>query len=62
MFNGFPDLHTYWRVYSSLNTLSMIFLILFAKHDNGFDYYDCEIQTNVNALRCVPIKGIHLYT
>ena len=28
--NGSPDLHTYWRFNSSLNTLSMIFLILFA--------------------------------
>ena len=28
--NGSPDLHTNWRFYSSLNTLSMIFLILFA--------------------------------
>ena len=28
--NGFTDLHTYWRFYSRLNTLSMIFLILFA--------------------------------
>ena len=30
VFNGSPDLHAYWRFYSSLNTLSMIFLILFA--------------------------------
>ena len=29
VFNGSPDLHTYWRFYSSLNTLSMAFLILF---------------------------------
>ena len=28
--NGFTDLHTYWQFYSSLNTLSMISLILFA--------------------------------
>ena len=28
--NGSPDLHTYWRFYSSLNTLSMVVLILFA--------------------------------
>ena len=28
--NGFTDLHDYWRFYSSLNTLSMVFLILFA--------------------------------
>ena len=28
--NGFTDLHTYWRFYSSLNTLRMIFFILFA--------------------------------
>ena len=28
--NGFTDLHTYRRFYSTLNTLSMIFLILFA--------------------------------
>ena len=27
--NGSSDLHTYWRFYFSLNTLSMIFLILF---------------------------------
>ena len=28
--NGSTDLHTYWQFYSSLNTISMIFLILFA--------------------------------
>ena len=28
--NDSPDLHTYWRFYSSLNTLSTIFLILFS--------------------------------
>ena len=28
--NDFTDLHTYWRFYSNLNTLSMVFLILFA--------------------------------
>ena len=28
--NGSPDLHTYWRLYSSLNTLCMIFLVPFA--------------------------------
>ena len=30
VFNGSPDLHTYWRSYSSLNTLSMILLTLLA--------------------------------
>ena len=30
VFNGFLDLHTYWRFYSSLNTLSTIYLIQFA--------------------------------
>ena len=30
VFNGSLDLHTYCRFYSSLNTLSMIFLIQFA--------------------------------
>ena len=27
---NYPILHTYWRFYSHLNTLSMMFLILFA--------------------------------
>ena len=30
--NGSPDLHTYWRFYSCLNTLSMIFLIQFVQN------------------------------
>ena len=30
--NGSPDLYTYWRFYSSLNTYSMIFLILFTQN------------------------------
>ena len=46
------------QFYSSLNTLSMIFHILFgAKYDNGVDFYHCEIQTNVNAL-CVHRRDI----
>ena len=28
--NGSSDLYTYWRSYISVNTLSMVFLILFA--------------------------------
>ena len=56
MFNVSPDLHTYWRFYSSLNTLS-IFLILFAPNTT----MAYEIQTNVNALRCVPTERIYLY-
>ena len=43
---------------AGLNTLSMIFHIQFcAKYDNGVDFYDCEIQTNVNAL-CVQRRDI----
>ena len=48
--NGFTDLYNYWRFYSSLNALSLIFLILCTKHDNGVDCYDCEIQTYAKAL------------
>ena len=49
--NGSPDSHTLWRFYISLNTLSMIFLILFARNTTkGIDCYDCEIQAHVNVL------------
>ena len=64
VFNGSPDLHAYWRFYSSLNTLSMMHCISYsvcAKHDNGVNNYDCEIQTNVNVLRSVPTEGIYPY-
>ena len=30
-----------------------------AKHDNGIDCYDCDIQTNVNAL-CFHRRGMSL--
>ena len=57
--NGSQDLHTYWRFYNSLNTLSKIFS--HSKHDNGVDCYDCEIQTPVNAL-CSHRRDISLCT
>ena len=48
--SGTSDLHTNWRSYISLNTLSMLFLILFGpKHDDAIGCYDCEIQTHVKA-------------
>ena len=57
--NGSSDFHSYWRLYSSLNTLSMIFLIsliVCAKHDNDVDCYDHEIKTHENAF-VFPQKG-----
>ena len=58
--NGFTDLHTYWRFYSSLNTKSMVFPhSVCAKHDNDVDCYDCVLQNNVNAL-CSHRRDISL--
>ena len=60
VFNGSPDLHTYWQFYSSLNTLSMIFLIQFAPNTTIASIV-ITIQTNVNAFCCVPTERIYLY-
>ena len=56
--NGFADLHTFWRF-----TVASYYDIphsVCAKHDNGVDCYDCEIQTNVNWL-CSHRRDISLF-
>ena len=55
--NGSPDLHTYWRFYSSMNTLSMVFLILFAPNTT----MALIVMTHVNAL-CSHRMGTSLCT
>ena len=54
-----PDLHTYWGFYSSLNTLSKIFLALFAPNTIMESIVMTEIQTRVNAL-CSHRRDISL--
>ena len=51
--NGSPDLHTYWRFYSSLNTLSMIFLILFAPNTTMVSIA-MTVKYRLMWVRCVP--------
>ena len=48
--NGFPDLHTSWRFYSSLNTLSMMFLILIAANTT---IASIVMTVNTNPCGCI---------
>ena len=55
-----PDLHTYLRFYSSLNTFSMIFLIMFALNMT-MALIVMAAKYRLMWSRCGPTEGIYLY-
>ena len=57
--NGYTDLHTYWRFYSSLNTLTIIFLILFAPKMTMASIVKTA-KYRLMWMFCVPTEGVYL--
>ena len=57
--NGSPDLHTYWRFYSSLNTLAWYSSFFLRQTRQWCRLLLCIIQTYVNAL-CSHRRDISL--
>ena len=55
--NGFTDLHSYWRYYSSLNTLCMLFLILFAPNTTMTSIV-MTVKYRLMWMHYVPKEGI----
>ena len=58
--NGSSDLYTYWRSYISLNTISMVFLILFAPNTT-MSLVVMPVKYRLMLMFCVPTGGIYLY-
>ena len=59
-FHGSPDLHTCWHFYTNLNTLSMIFHILFALNTTMASIV-ITVKYRLMRMRCVPTEGIYVY-
>ena len=65
--NGSSDLYTYWRSYINLNTLSMVFLILFAPNTTmslvvmpvNTDSCECFVFLQEGYIVMHDIKTIH---
>ena len=55
--NGFTDLHTYCRFYSNLNTLSMLFLLLFAPN-TAMKLSVMTVKYKLIRKHCVPTEGL----